>query len=265
MTAKITTLPVMPLRDIVVFPNMIVPLFVARDKAVVALERAMEKDKQIFLVTQLDPGEDDPDRDALYDVGVTATIMQLLKLPDGTVRVLVEGGERGRLEGAIQAVRKISRELEDTAEMIELAEEEGDEGLVNDAVEALGQLAERAELDKTEALLAGEADANDSYIEIHAGAGGTESQDWAEMLLRMYTRWCERSGFELDEADRQLGEEAGIKGATIFVRGEYAFGWLRAEEGVHRLVRELREDRGRVPALRRRGRDERLREGAPVL
>ena len=91
------TLPVMPLRDIVVFPHMIVPLFVARDKAVVALERAMASDKKIFLVTQLDPAEDEPDRDALYDIGVTATIMQLLKLPDGTVRVLVEGEQRGRL------------------------------------------------------------------------------------------------------------------------------------------------------------------------
>jgi len=90
--------PVLPLRDIVVFPNMIVPLFVGRDKSVVALERAMEADKEIFLVAQLDPGEDDPDRDDLYDMGVIATVLQLLKLPDGTVRVLVEGKQRATLE-----------------------------------------------------------------------------------------------------------------------------------------------------------------------
>ena len=89
--------PLLPLRDIVVFPQMIVPLFVGRDKSVAALERAMEQDKEIFLVAQLDPARDDPDRDDLYDIGVVATVLQLLKLPDGTVRVLVEGGERARL------------------------------------------------------------------------------------------------------------------------------------------------------------------------
>src|SRR5688500_2534132 len=91
------TLPILPLRDIVVFPNRIVPLFVGREKSVAALEAAMAADKQLFLVAQLDPGEDDPDRDALYDLGVIATAMQLLKLPDGTVRVLVEGARRARL------------------------------------------------------------------------------------------------------------------------------------------------------------------------
>ncbi|MGQ3176608.1 MAG: LON peptidase substrate-binding domain-containing protein, partial [Blastomonas fulva] len=91
------TYPLLPLRDIVVFPQMIVPLFVGRDKSVAALERAMEQDKEIFLVAQLDPARDDPDRDDLYDIGVIATVLQLLKLPDGTVRVLVEGGERARL------------------------------------------------------------------------------------------------------------------------------------------------------------------------
>ena len=90
--------PLLPLRDIVVFPQMIVPLFVGRDKSVIALEKAMEADKEIFLVSQLDPGEDDPDRDALYDMGVIATVLQLLKLPDGTVKVLVEGEQRGAVE-----------------------------------------------------------------------------------------------------------------------------------------------------------------------
>ena len=93
-----TTLPVLPLRDIVVFPHMIVPLFVGRDKSVAALETAMAADKSIFLVSQLDPANDDPDGDGLYDVGVIATVLQLLKLPDGTVRVLVEGKERARLQ-----------------------------------------------------------------------------------------------------------------------------------------------------------------------
>src|SRR3546814_13710303 len=95
--------PVLPLRDIVVFPNMIAPLFVGRDKSVAALEAAMEADKEIFLVAQLDPAEDDPERDDLYDMGVSATVLQLLKLPDGTVRVLVEGKQRGPLEAIEQA------------------------------------------------------------------------------------------------------------------------------------------------------------------
>ena len=145
--------------------------------------------------------------------------------------------ERGRLDTAMTAVRKISQERDDAVEMIELAEAEGDDGLVDDAVAALAALAERAELDKTEALLAGEADGNDTYLEIHAGAGGTESQDWAEMLQRMYTRWAERRGFKVELVDYHAGEQAGIKSATLLIKGENAFGYAKTESGVHRLVR----------------------------
>src|SRR4051795_10631087 len=107
--------PVLPLRDIVVFPHMIVPLFVGRDKSVAALESAMAADKSIFLVSQLDPAEDDPDRDALYDLGVVATVLQLLKLPDGTVRVLVEGKNRATLKSLRQEAGHLAAEIEPVA------------------------------------------------------------------------------------------------------------------------------------------------------
>jgi peptide chain release factor 2 len=145
--------------------------------------------------------------------------------------------ERGRLESAITAVRKISQERDDAAEMIEMAEAEGDVGLVDDAVAALAALADRAELDKTEALLAGEADGNDTYLEIHAGAGGTESQDWAEMLQRMYMRWAERRGYKVEIVDYHAGEQAGVKAVTLQMKGENAYGYAKTESGVHRLVR----------------------------
>ncbi|MDQ8755751.1 peptide chain release factor 2 [Sphingosinicella sp. LHD-64] len=145
--------------------------------------------------------------------------------------------ERRRLDEAIGATRAIERELTDTVELIEMAEAEGDEALVNDGVTALAELAERAERDKVAALLAGEADANDTYIEINAGAGGTESQDWAEMLQRMYTRWAERHRMKVELVDYHAGEQAGIKSATLMVRGENAYGYAKTESGVHRLVR----------------------------
>jgi peptide chain release factor 2 len=145
--------------------------------------------------------------------------------------------ERRRLDEAITATRKIEQEVNDTVEMIELAEAEGDEALVDDAVASLAQLAERAEKDKVSALLAGEADANDTYIEVNAGAGGTESQDWAEMLQRMYTRWAERHGMKVEMVDYHAGEQAGIKSATLLVKGENAYGYAKTESGVHRLVR----------------------------
>ena len=145
--------------------------------------------------------------------------------------------ERRRLEEAIGATQKIETELKDTVELIEMAEMEGDVGLVDDGVRALGELAERAEKDKVAALLAGEADANNSYIEINAGAGGTESNDWAGMLQRMYTRWAERHGMKVELVDFHAGEQAGIKSATLLIRGENAYGNLKVEGGVHRLVR----------------------------
>src|SRR5688500_2217116 len=145
--------------------------------------------------------------------------------------------ERRRLEEAIGATQKIETELKDTVELIEMAEMEGDVGLVDDGVRALGELAERAEKDKVAALLAGEADANNSYIEINAGAGGTESNDWAGMLQRMYTRWAERHGMKVELVDYHAGEQAGIKSATLMIKGENAYGYAKTESGVHRLVR----------------------------
>src|SRR4029453_15196039 len=144
---------------------------------------------------------------------------------------------RRRLEEAIGATQKIEGELKDTVELIEMAEAEGDESLVDDGVNALAELAERAERDKVAALLAGEADANNSYIEINAGAGGTESNDWAGMLQRMYSRWAERHGMKVELVDHHAGEQAGIKSATLLIRGENAYGNLKGEGGVHRLVR----------------------------
>jgi peptide chain release factor 2 len=145
--------------------------------------------------------------------------------------------ERRRLDEAINATRKIETELRDTVELIEMAEAEGDTALVDDGVQSLAELAERAERDKVAALLAGEADANNSYIEVNAGAGGTESQDWAGMLQRMYTRWAERHGMKVELVDHHAGEQAGIKSATLLVKGENAYGNLKTESGVHRLVR----------------------------
>ena len=145
--------------------------------------------------------------------------------------------ERRRLDEAITATRAIERELNDTAELIDMAEAEGDETMAVEGTQALAELAKRAEADKVKALLAGEADANDSYIEINAGAGGTESQDWAEMLQRMYTRWAERHGMKVELIDHHAGEQAGIKSATLLLKGENAYGYAKTESGVHRLVR----------------------------
>ena len=145
--------------------------------------------------------------------------------------------ERRRLEEAISATKAIETELSDTVELMEMAEAEGDAALVDDGVESLAALAERAEKDKVTALLSGEADANDTYVEINAGAGGTESQDWAEMLQRMYTRWAERRGYKVELVDYHAGEQAGIKSATILIKGENAYGYAKTESGVHRLVR----------------------------
>jgi peptide chain release factor 2 len=145
--------------------------------------------------------------------------------------------ERRRLDEAIGATRAIESELADTVELSEMAEAEGDDGLVDDAVTALASLAERAEQDKVKALLAGEADANDTYVEINSGAGGTESNDWAGMLQRMYTRWAERRGMKVELIDFHAGEQAGIKSATLLIKGENAYGYAKTESGVHRLVR----------------------------
>ena len=145
--------------------------------------------------------------------------------------------ERRRLDEAISATRAIESELSDTAELIEMAEAEGDQAMADDGVAALAELAERAQRDKVQALLAGEADGNDTYIEVNAGAGGTESQDWAGMLSRMYSRWGERHGLKVELIDQHSGEQAGIKSATLLLKGENAYGYAKTESGVHRLVR----------------------------
>ncbi|WP_242120946.1 peptide chain release factor 2 [Sphingomonas lacusdianchii] len=145
--------------------------------------------------------------------------------------------ERRRLDEAITATRTIERELADTVELIEMAEEEGDAEMADEGVANLAELAKRADHDKVQALLSGEADANDTYIEINAGAGGTESQDWAGMLQRMYTRWAERRGMKVELVDQHSGEQAGIKSATLLIKGENAYGFAKTEGGVHRLVR----------------------------
>jgi peptide chain release factor 2 len=145
--------------------------------------------------------------------------------------------ERRRLDEAISATRAIESELSDTCELIEMAEAEGDEAMATEGVAALKALAERAERDKVAALLAGEADNNDTYIEVNSGAGGTESQDWAEMLRRMYQRWAEARGYKVELIDMNAGEQAGIKNATMLIKGAQAYGWAKTESGVHRLVR----------------------------
>ena len=145
--------------------------------------------------------------------------------------------ERRRLEEAIAATRAIQTELDDTVELMEMAEAEGDEAMVDDGVAQLADLAERTERDKVAALLAGEADANDTYIEVNAGAGGTESNDWAEMLGRMYMRWAERHKMKVETIDYHAGDQAGIKSVTYLLKGENAYGYAKTESGVHRLVR----------------------------
>ena len=145
--------------------------------------------------------------------------------------------ERTALEDRLSSIGRIEQELEDQLTMIELGEAEKDGKAVADAEAALKKLKTEVGRRELEALLSGEADSNDSYLEVHAGAGGTESQDWANMLLRMYTRWAEQHGYKLEYIEETLGEEAGIKSVTIQVKGRNAYGWLKTEGGVHRLVR----------------------------
>ena len=145
--------------------------------------------------------------------------------------------ERQSLDDGIRSVRGVSQALEDNIGLIELGEEEGDSSVVADAEAAIRSLSGEVRARQIQTMLSGEADGNDTYLEIHAGAGGTESQDWANMLLRMYTRWAERRGFKVEVLEMHDGEEAGIKSATVLIKGESAYGWLKTESGVHRLVR----------------------------
>jgi peptide chain release factor 2 len=145
--------------------------------------------------------------------------------------------KRNALEGQMNAIGEIDQEMNDLIELAELAGEEGDDASLNEMQEMMEALRDRAAKAEIEALLSGEVDGNDCFVEIHPGAGGTESNDWASMLLRMYVRWAEQHGYKVDVIDQQAGEEAGIKSATIQVKGHNAYGWLKTESGVHRLVR----------------------------
>ena len=145
--------------------------------------------------------------------------------------------ERQKLDGGLSSVRQLENELADATGMIEMAEAENAAAMVTDAEKAVLALQKRAEQLRLQSMLSGEADSNDSYLEIHAGAGGTESQDWAAMLFRMYMRWAESHGYKLQLIEESEGEAAGIKSATLMIKGENAYGWLKSEAGVHRLVR----------------------------
>jgi peptide chain release factor 2 len=145
--------------------------------------------------------------------------------------------ERNQLAGRMDGVRRLEADVADTMELIALAEADDDAAMVADGIAALRAMAEDAKRREIESLLSGEADANDCYVEINAGAGGTEAQDWAEMLMRMYSRWAEQHGYKVQLLEESAGEQAGIKSVTMQVSGPNAYGWLKTEAGVHRLVR----------------------------
>jgi len=145
--------------------------------------------------------------------------------------------ERNQIASAMEGVTKLEAEVADALELIEMAEAESDAAMVAEAMASLRAAAEEAKRREIESLLSGEADANDCYIELNSGAGGTEAQDWAEMLMRMYMRWAEQHGYKVQLMEESEGEQAGIKSATLQVSGPNAYGWLKTEGGVHRLVR----------------------------
>ena len=145
--------------------------------------------------------------------------------------------ERGHLEKSIEDFTALEQDLSDAVELIDMGEAEGDTEIVEEAEATLQRLQKLAETQELQTLLSGEADANDCFLEVNAGAGGTESQDWAQMLLRMYTRWAERRGYKVEEMEMSPGDEAGIKSATVKMSGMNAYGWSKTESGVHRLGR----------------------------
>ena len=145
--------------------------------------------------------------------------------------------ERTRLEKGVGGYRRIEQEMTDTLGLAEMAEAEGDQAMLDEAQKALARLRDDVQARELDSLLSGEADGNDAYLEVHAGAGGTEAQDWAEMLLRMYIRWAEQHDYKVEWIEESAGEGAGVKSATVRVIGENAYGWLKTESGVHRLVR----------------------------
>jgi peptide chain release factor 2 len=145
--------------------------------------------------------------------------------------------ERNQVASQVEGVRSLEQEVADNVELIAMAEADGDAAMAAEGLAALRTAAAEAKRREIESLLSGEADANDAYLEVNAGAGGTEAQDWAEMLARMYTRWAEQHGYKMQLMEQSEGEQAGIKSATFQVSGPNAYGWLKTEGGVHRLVR----------------------------
>ncbi|MAR00907.1 MAG: peptide chain release factor 2 [Oceanospirillaceae bacterium] len=163
---------------------------------------------------------------------------------DNPERAQELGRERAALEAVVNTINNLDEGLSDNKDLLDMAVEEGDEGAVNDIVAELNKLQAELEVLEFRRMFSGEMDENNAYVEIQAGSGGTEAQDWANMLLRMYLRWIEAHGFKGELMEVSEGEVAGIKGATIHVQGEYAYGWLRTETGVHRLVRKSPFDSG---------------------
>ncbi|MFW7268375.1 peptide chain release factor 2 [Gluconacetobacter sp. Hr-1-5] len=188
-------------------------------QSVALLRRHLDWDVAIGRLAELNNRAEDPD---------------LWNDPDAAQKLM---RERTLLAGQVEGVQRLEGDVRDTLDLVELAEMEGDEAVLKDATRMLRELAEEAKRRETESLLSGEADSNDCYMEVNAGAGGTEAQDWAEMLLRMYTRWAEQHGYKVTLMESSEGEQAGLKSATIQVTGPNAYGWLKTEAGVHRLVR----------------------------
>jgi len=163
---------------------------------------------------------------------------------DDPARAQALGKERSNLELVVNTIDVLDSGLTDAEELLALAEEESDQELLQEAIKDLGELSGRLEKLEFRRMFAGEMDGSNAYLDIQAGSGGTEAQDWAEMLLRMYLRWGEDKGFDVELVEVSAGEVAGVKSATIYFRGEFAFGWLRTETGVHRLVRKSPFDSG---------------------
>ncbi|HQT38672.1 MAG TPA: peptide chain release factor 2 [Acidocella sp.] len=188
-------------------------------QSVALLRRHLDWDAAVIRLAELDSRAEDP---SLWNDAAAAQEMMR---------------ERGRIAGLIEGVRALERDTKDALELIEMAEAEGDEGMVKDAIVSLTALAEEAKRREIESLLSGEADGRDAFMEINAGSGGTEAQDWAQMLARMYMRWAEARKFKVEILDQSEGEQAGIKSITMQITGANAYGWLKTESGVHRLVR----------------------------
>ena len=160
--------------------------------------------------------------------------------------------EKNNLETALTNFKEMQAALNDLTGLAEMAEEEGDETVVAEVMQQLEELKQQARRGELEALLSGEVDANDAYLEVHAGSGGTEAQDWAEMLLRMYSRWAEAHKYKVEYVEETEGDVAGLKSATVKISGHNAYGWLKSETGVHRLwcaFRRLTAPVAAIPVL----------------